>query len=101
MLYDVTVDLGDRSYDIHIGAGLLGQIGDLCAGVGLKGKCLIITDENVGGHYAEAVFQSLEKAGFAPSVVTLPPGEKQLLRVGYTIELKSKYELVGGNRRED
>ncbi|MDZ8119051.1 3-dehydroquinate synthase [Pontiella agarivorans] len=76
MLYDVPVNLGDRSYTIHIGAGILDSIGACCADAGLKGKCLIITDENVGGHYAETVFQSLEKSGFAPSVVTLPPGEQ-------------------------
>ncbi|WP_372797358.1 3-dehydroquinate synthase [Pontiella sp.] len=76
MLYDVTVDLGDRSYEIHIGAGILDRVGALCAGAGLKGKCLIITDENVGAHYADPVFQSLEKAGFEPVVVTLPAGEQ-------------------------
>jgi len=76
MLYDVTVDLGDRSYEIHIGAGILERIGGYCSGTGLKGKCLIITDENVGAHYADSVFQSLEKAGFEPSIVTLPAGEQ-------------------------
>ena len=76
MLYDVPVHLGDRSYDIQIGAGILDRLGGLCAGVGLSGKCLIITDENVGAHYAEAVFQSLESAGFSPRTVTLPPGEQ-------------------------
>ena len=76
MLYDVPVNLGDRSYDIHIGAGVLDRIGGLCSGVGLKGKCLVVTDENVGGHYAETVLQSLGQAGFSPSVATLPPGEQ-------------------------
>ncbi|QBG49123.1 3-dehydroquinate synthase [Verrucomicrobia bacterium S94] len=76
MLYDVPVHLGDRSYIIHIGAGILDSVGARCADAGLKGKCLIITDENVGGHYGDAVFQSLENAGFSPSMVTLPPGEQ-------------------------
>jgi 3-dehydroquinate synthase len=75
MLYDVPVNLGDRSYNILIGAGILDRIGALCSEVGLKGNCLIITDENVGGLYAETVFQSLEKAGYSVSIVTMPPGE--------------------------
>ena len=75
MLYDVPVNLGERSYGIHIGAGVLDRLGGLCAGVGLKGKALVVTDENVGGHYAETVFRSLESAGFSAALVTLPPGE--------------------------
>jgi 3-dehydroquinate synthase len=76
MLYDVPVNLEDRSYRIQIGAGVLERLGDLCTDVGLKGKCLIITDENVGGLYAETVLQSLESAGFAVGMATLPAGEQ-------------------------
>ena len=76
MLYDVPVNLEDRSYQIHIGAGVLERLGDLCAGAGLKGKCLIITDENVGDLYAKPVLKSLETAGFSASVATLPAGEQ-------------------------
>ncbi len=76
MLYDVPVNLGDRSYQIHIGAGILGQLGQLCADAGLKGKCLIITDENVGALYGQTVFHSLEEAGFAVDLAILPPGEQ-------------------------
>ena len=75
MLYDVPVNLGDRSYGIHIGAGVLDQLGKLCAEVGLKGKVLVITDENVGELYAQPVIQSLDAAGYSATVVTLPAGE--------------------------
>jgi len=76
MLYDVPVNLGERSYNIHIGAGVLDRLGALCAEVGLKGKCLVITDENVGGYYAQTALKSLETAGFAASLATLPAGEQ-------------------------
>jgi 3-dehydroquinate synthase len=76
MLYDVPVHLGERSYEIHIGAGVLDQLGGLCSAAGLKGKCLIITDENVGTHYAETVSQTLQTAGFSPSIAVLQPGEQ-------------------------
>ena len=76
MLYDVPVNLSDRSYKIHIGASVLGQLGSLCNAVGLKGKCLVITDENVGGLYASSVIESLKTAGFDATLSTLPAGEK-------------------------
>ncbi|MEN8254122.1 MAG: 3-dehydroquinate synthase [Verrucomicrobiota bacterium] len=76
MLCDVPVNLGDRSYNIHIGAGVLDRLGALCAEAGLKGKCLVITDENVGGHYAQITLKSLEAAGIEASLATLPPGEQ-------------------------
>lgn len=76
MLYDVPVHLGDRSYNIHIGAGVLGRLGELCAGAGLKGKCLVITDENVGELYTKTVLESLETGGFSTGLATLPAGEQ-------------------------
>ncbi|MCK4564264.1 MAG: 3-dehydroquinate synthase [Verrucomicrobia bacterium] len=76
MLYDVPVNLGERSYGIHIGAGVLDRLGGLCAEADLKGKCLVITDENVGGHYAKTVLESLETAGYSVCLATLPAGEQ-------------------------
>ena len=76
MLSDVPVHLGERSYEIHIGAGVLGRLGGLCSEAGLKGKCLAITDENVGSHYAETAVESLENAGFSVGLATLPAGEQ-------------------------
>lgn len=76
MLYDVPVNLGDRSYQIHIGAGILERLGELCAEVGLKGKCLIITDENVGKLYADVAQKSMKTAGFSVALATLPAGEQ-------------------------
>ncbi len=76
MLYDVPVHLGDRSYNIHIGAEILGQLGGLCATAGLKGKCLVITDENVAEHYLQTALESLDQVGLKASAVTLPAGEQ-------------------------
>lgn len=72
---DVKVNLGDRSYPIHIGSGILDSLGGSCKAAGLKGKCLIVTDETVAPLYAGCVLQSLEKAGFKPALEVLPAGE--------------------------
>jgi len=86
MTNDVTVDLGERSYPIRIGSGVLDTLGDACVAAGLKGRCLLVSDENVAPLYAQTVFQSLEKAGFAPTLEVLPAGEptkchEQLIRL--------------------
>ncbi|HKL20844.1 MAG TPA: iron-containing alcohol dehydrogenase, partial [Tichowtungia sp.] len=75
MTHDVTVDLGDRSYPIRIGSGILNNLGAECKAAGLSGKCLIVSDEHVAPLYIDTVFQSLEKAGFNPISEVLPAGE--------------------------
>lgn len=71
----VHVDLADRSYDILVEDGLLDSIGSLIQSIGLKGKCAVITDSNVGPIYAERVLQSLSDAGMQASCHTFPAGE--------------------------
>lgn len=72
---DVHVDLATRSYPIRIGSGLLDSLGESCKAAGLKGKCLIVSDEHVAPLYAGRVLRSLEEAGFQPALQTLPAGE--------------------------
>lgn len=68
----ITVDLGDRSYPIIIGAGLLG--GDFSLGEHLAGgDCLIVSNETVAPLYLEKLNASL--AGSATEVIELPDGE--------------------------
>ena len=66
----MTVDLGDRSYPIVIGDGLLG---DFDIGAYLAGPdCVIVTNDTVGPLYLEALHRSLPDAR---TVVSLPDGE--------------------------
>ncbi len=52
----IEVSLGERSYPIYIGDGLIGKANDL---FGFKGRALILTDSGVPREYAEAVCGSL------------------------------------------
>ncbi len=86
MNHELTVNLAERSYPIHIGSGILETLGEACKAAGLAGKCLLVSDENVAPLYADRVFQSLEKAGFEPTLEVLPAGEptkchEQLIRL--------------------
>jgi 3-dehydroquinate synthase len=71
----VKVSLGNRSYDIKIGTGLLARVGRECARLGLGRRCVIISDRNVAPRYGEAVQEALARAGFAAGLVTIPAGE--------------------------
>lgn len=71
----VDVALGERSYDVLIGPGLLPQAGRLIAERLGKVKCGIVTDENVAKHHLAALEESLAAAGLTAKAVVLKPGE--------------------------
>ncbi len=71
----VNVPLGHRSYDIRIGSQLLADLGARCAQLNLSVQCALITDTNVGRRYAKPAFDSLVRAGFAPTLIVVPAGE--------------------------
>jgi len=69
----LTVDLAGRSYDIHIGAGLLGRLGDFLRPL-RPSRLLVVTDPRVGALYAGPVVAAL--GAVAPvSVFELAGGE--------------------------
>ena len=72
----VQVSLGNRSYVIKVGGGLLPRLGAECAALKLGQRCAVITDNKVGKHYAKAALKSLAASGFEPVLVTVAAGEK-------------------------
>lgn len=72
----VRVELGDRSYDIVIEAGLISKIGGCLKAMGFSGRAAIITNPVVDGLYGGAVKKSLEQAGLNPVVFIVPDGEE-------------------------
>lgn len=71
----VHVALGDRSYDIEIGAGILGQVAQFIAARRKCSRAVVITDSLVRPLHAEQVAQSLSRGGIHASVVEFPAGE--------------------------
>lgn len=72
----VDVDLGDRSYPIYIGQGLLAN-GDLIRKHVTSKKALIVTNTKVGPLYSAAVRAALEADGKVEVFeVVLPDGEE-------------------------
>ena len=62
------LNLGDNSYNIYIGRGLLSEAGEL---FDLKRRVLIVTDNGVPAEYARTVASGAETA----KIITLPRGE--------------------------
>lgn len=72
----IKVELGKRSYDINIKKGIIDEVGERTASLGLKGKAAIVTNPTVGGLYGERAIKSLKAAGFDPFTIILPDGEE-------------------------
>ena len=70
------VDLGPRSYDILVGAGLLANAGKWIAPHLGSGEVRIVTDENVAAHYLQRLESALAASGIASRSFVLPPGEE-------------------------
>ena len=71
----VRVGLGERSYDILVGAGLIGETGALLAPALARPRAIVVTDANVASLHLDRLSASLAAAGIAASSVVLPPGE--------------------------
>lgn len=71
-------------------------MGDECARLKLGARCAIITDTNVGKHFAKKVFNSLANAGFSPVLIVVSAGEtaKSLKTV------QSCYDQLAAHRLE-
>jgi 3-dehydroquinate synthase len=70
----LTVDLGDRSYPIHIGPGLLAQ-SDLIVPHLLQKRVMVVTNTTVAPLYLAQLTATLESAGVKVATVVLPDGE--------------------------
>lgn len=102
----ITVNLGERSYDIMIGSEILNGIGEQLKSFNLSPKIAIMSNSTVFSLYGEQVADSVRKAGFDLLTVIIPDGEEhkniltlqhiysELLR--YKLDRKSALIALGG-----
>jgi len=81
----IRVELGERSYYIHIGDGILDGIGEKVGAFGYSDRIALISNPTVFGIYGDRVKTSLENAGFTVSEILIPDGEqyKDFMWVNY------------------
>ena len=63
-------------YPALVGSNLLGRLGECMRKYLLRKTCAVISDTNVAALFADRVKQSLAAAGFQPTLITIPAGEK-------------------------
>ncbi len=83
------VDLGERSYDIIIGEGLLSRLGELIAPLMRGQRVAVVTDETVHGLYGAALAKSL--SDYETHMIVRPAGESQKSMEGLESVLDSLF----------
>lgn len=75
----ITVALERNPYDIVIGDGVLGTVGDELHRLGAKPgkKILVVSNADVAGPYGEACLNSLKEKGFNVELLVIEAGEEQ------------------------
>jgi shikimate kinase / 3-dehydroquinate synthase len=71
----VSVELGDRTYDVLIASGLLRDAGALIKARLGAVKCGVVTDENVARHHLAVLEESLRAEGLFAGSIVMKPGE--------------------------
>ncbi|MDT8345942.1 MAG: 3-dehydroquinate synthase family protein, partial [Thermohalobaculum sp.] len=84
----VRVGLGERSYDILIGPGLIGRAGALIGPHLARPSVAIVTDATVAGLHLEPFRAALAAEGIASEAVVVPAGEasKSMATVALVVE---------------
>ena len=72
----VTVALGERSYAIHIGQGVLDAVGEILAQLPVTKKALVVTQAAIAAAYGERVVQSLRARGFMAEALEVLDAEE-------------------------
>ena len=72
----INVNLGAKSYQIEIAAGLLDKAGAKIRSVSKAQRAAIISDSNVDALYGGRLQKSLEGSGFSVTRIVFPAGEK-------------------------
>ena len=72
----VDVGLGDRTYPVLVGPGLLARAGALVGPLLKRARTAVVTDETVAAAHGQALTRSFDAAGIEAEWIVLPPGEE-------------------------
>ena len=71
----IPVALGGRSYEVHVGPGLLGETGTRASALLRKSSVPVVADRNAWAAHGETLTASLADAGKSVSLYLVEPGE--------------------------
>jgi 3-dehydroquinate synthase len=84
--------LGDRSYDILVGRGLLAGAGEAMAPVLRQKRVFIVTDDTVAGLHLDTLTTALDTAGIRHDTHVVPAGEASKCYAGLERVLNAMLE---------
>jgi len=73
----IDVALGDRTYPIVAGTGMIPSFAPMCRDRGISETVVIISDRNVARYYLRPLQRNLAHYAFQPFTITIPAGETQ------------------------
>jgi 3-dehydroquinate synthase len=71
----IKVELGDRSYDVRVGSGLLDSVGAAAVELGDVRQAAVVADSNIASSYGRQAVDSLGAAGIDTTLFEFPSGE--------------------------
>lgn len=74
-LYSIVLRTRSASYNIYVGRGIVKYLPKFMNELGIKGKCVIITNRVVNSLYGTYLSELLEDSGFKPYIIEVPEGE--------------------------
>ena len=73
----ITVELGERSYPVHVGRGLIGRVGALIRErLSSASRCAVVTSKAILGIHGDALMEALDEAGIEAITALVPDGEE-------------------------
>ncbi len=73
----IDVHLGERSYPVYVGNGVLSNLAPTMQQCGLTGRVVLITDKNVSELYLDQVKKHFRHFGYGTHAIVIPAGEAQ------------------------
>lgn len=101
--HTVTVHLGDRSYDILVGRGLISSLGSEMAarldqGASSERQALIVSSPEIDAFYGSGVSGSLKSAGFRVHSAMIPAGEQSKSAQSVAQLYQALYDMAADRR---
>ena len=75
-MQSIDVDLEGRSYAVHVGTGILPQLGAKLNGLGAMGAVAVVTAPPVWAHHGSRLDAILRGSGIYAKIIEVPDGEK-------------------------
>ena len=71
----IPVNTPSGCYEVKVGSGLIRTLGEEMKRLGMGGRCVVVSGENVFPLYGQTALTSLREAGFQADAVVFPAGE--------------------------